>query len=162
MRAGIIEEETGGSARRFLHLGGLALLVAGGLWVAWKGREKIAAKPHPLHWVVEPLMHEVSYREQAMFGCRGCYVHSKLVVVLAARTQPAWQGVLFPTERAHQASLLEEFPALQVHPVIGKWLYAPEAMEEFEEVTAAVVARIARQDARLGVVSEARRKSPSA
>jgi hypothetical protein len=133
-------------------------LAAGGLFVVWKGWKKMSPKPHPLHWVIEPLMNEVSYRERAMFGCRGCYLHDKLVVVLAARTQPAWQGVLFPTERAHQAALLEEFPALKVHPVIGKWLYAPEEMEEFEEVVAALIAQIGQEDARLGVAPEPRRK----
>ena len=156
MRTGHIEEEQESRSQWPLYLGGVALLTAG-LIAAWKGWKKVNQKAHPLHWVVEPLMHEASYRERAMFGCRGCYLHGKLVAVLAARSQPAWQGVLVPTEREHQASLLRDFPALEVHPVIGKWLYAAEEKEEFEAVVAALVAQIAREDWRLGVVPEPRR-----
>ncbi len=31
-------------------------------------------KPHPLAWVVEPLINDPSYLEKSMFGCRGCYL----------------------------------------------------------------------------------------
>ena len=57
-----------------------------------------AQRSHPFQWVVEPLAEEPSYIEKAMFGCRGCYLYGRLVLVLAAREEP-WNGLLVPTEK---------------------------------------------------------------
>lgn len=109
-------------------------------------------KPHPLHWVVEPLMIEPSYIEKSMFGCRGCYLHGRLILVLTSRDREPWKGLLIPTEKECHESLMNEFPALMVHPVLRKWLYLPEDIEEFEEFGAKLVDLIARDDPRLGVI----------
>lgn len=62
-------------------------------------------RDHPLQWVVEPLAEEPSFIEKAMFGCKGCYLHGRLVLVLAARGKEPWNGLLVPTERRHHPSL---------------------------------------------------------
>jgi hypothetical protein len=105
---------------------------------------------HPLQWVVEPLMDEPSYLQRAMFGCLGCYLHGRLMVVLAARREP-WQGLLVPTAREHHAALLREEVALCVHPVLSKWLYLAEASDAFEKAAQRLVAWILADDPRIGV-----------
>jgi hypothetical protein len=115
---------------------------------------------HPLQWVVEPLKEQTSYLQRAMFGCLGCYLHGRLMLVLAARREP-WQGLLVPTAHEHHASLLGEEGALTVHPVLAKWLYLPESSDTFEEVAQRIVARVLADDPRLGVepTSNSRRTS---
>jgi hypothetical protein len=115
-------------------------------------------KQHPLHWVVESLWDEVSYLEKSMFGCRGCYLHGRLVLVLAYRDEEPWRGLLVPTEKAFHKSLLQGFPGLVVHPVLGKWLYLQEASEEFEETAQRLVDGISRDDPRIGVVPKPRKR----
>jgi len=91
-----------------------------------------------------------------MFGCVGCYWMGRLVLVLADRGEP-WQGLLVPTERPFQSSLRKDFPALRVHPVLGKWLYLSESRARFVASAGALVERIAAADARLGVEPSIRR-----
>ena len=113
-------------------------------------------KPHPLRWVVEPLEDEPSYLEKAMFGARGCYLHGRLVLVLAARKEP-WKGLLVPTEKRHHKSLEDELPDLEVHTILGKWLYLPEEAEGFEETASRLVDLITEQDPRIGVLPKPRK-----
>jgi hypothetical protein len=117
-----------------------------------------AFKPHPLHWVVEPLMDEPSYLEKSMFGCRACYLHGRLILVLASRDKEPWEGLLIPTEKEFHESLMNEFPGLMAHPVLGKWLYIPEDTEEFEEFASKLVDLIARDDPRIGVIPKPRKR----
>ena len=115
-------------------------------------------KPHPLRWIVEPLEEEPSYLEKAMFGARGCYLHGRLVLVLAAREEP-WKGLLVPTEKKHHPSLQEELPGLRVHEILGKWLYLPEEAEDFEEIATRLVDLITEEDPRVGVLPKPRKKA---
>jgi hypothetical protein len=91
-----------------------------------------------------------------MFGCLGCYVHGRLVLVLAAGERP-WDGVLVPTGREQHAALRTTLPALRAHPVLGKWLYLAASTESFETDagTLAVLARA--NDDRIGVEPMPRR-----
>ena len=115
--------------------------------------------PHPLRWVVEPLMGEESYRERPMFGARGCYLDDRLVLVLCSRGQEPWEGLLVPTERHFHGSLLEDLPELHVHPVLGKWLYLCEAQPEAFEATALQLVDLIKEgDTRIGVKSTSRRQ----
>ncbi|MEK7229633.1 MAG: hypothetical protein AAB154_06295, partial [Candidatus Binatota bacterium] len=59
---------------------------------------------------------EPSYIEKAMFGCRGCYLYGRLVLVLAARGKDPWHGLLVPTEREHQPKLRRDYKNLIIHP----------------------------------------------
>jgi hypothetical protein len=115
-------------------------------------------KPHPLRWIVEPLEEEPSYLEKAMFGARGCYLHGRLVLVLAAREEP-WKGLLVPTEKKYHSSLQEEIPGLRVHTILGKWLYISEEAEDFEDVAKGLIELITAEDPRVGVLPKPRQKA---
>ena len=118
-----------------------------------------AFKPHPLRYLVEPLMEEASYLERSMFGCRACYLFGRIVLVLAFPGEDPWNGILIPTEREHHASLCSEFPSLSSHPVLGKWLYLPEDHDDFERLARSVIARILQGDPRFGVISMPKKKT---
>lgn len=93
---------------------------------------------------------EPSYIEKAMFGCRGCYLYGRLVLVLAAREEP-WNGLLVPTEKKHHKSLSRDHKGLVTHPILKKWLYLPESNEDFEESARNLVESILADDPRIGV-----------
>ena len=122
-------------------------------------RRKVQSYPdHPQRWVVEPLMNEPSYAEKAMFGARACYLYERLMLLLCSRGEEPWEGLLVPTEKEHQPSLLAELPPLIVHPVIGKWLYLREELDEFEDGALKLVDLIFRADPRMGVVPSSKKK----
>jgi hypothetical protein len=85
-----------------------------------------------------------------MFGCVACYLSGRLVLVLADRGEP-WQGLLIPSERSDHPSMLVDYPALRVHPVLGKWLYLADHTRRFAAAAAAIVDRIEARDERFGV-----------
>jgi hypothetical protein len=101
--------------------------------------------------VIEPLLEEPSYIEKAMFGCTGCYLHGRLVLVLAARGREPWNGLLVPTEKRHHTSLRRDHKSLVIHPILKKWLYLLESNDEFEESARALVESILANDPRIGV-----------
>lgn len=105
--------------------------------------------------LVERLRSEASFLVKPMFGCLACYVHGRLMLVLADR-RPPWRGVLVPTAREHQAALRAEVRSLTVHPVLGKWLCLSEAAADFEDAAERLVALAAAADPRLGVEPTAR------
>ena len=117
-------------------------------------------QPHPLLWIAEPLQDDPSYLDKAMFGGRAVHFGGRFVLFLSWGEEP-WRGVLIPTEREHQPSLIAEFPSLAPHPVLGKWLYLPEASPDFESDTKRLVALIRRLDPRLGVIPGTKAKKPA-
>ncbi len=112
---------------------------------------------HPLAWVVEPLESEPTLLVRPMFGGKAVYVRGRFVLFLVSKEEP-WRGVLVPTEREHQPSLIQDFPALSPHEVLPKWLYLPEAAASFERDTAELVRRIRSADPRIGIEPGVRRK----
>lgn len=85
-----------------------------------------------------------------MFRSVRCYLEGRLVLVLADRREP-WRGLLVPTSREMHAGLLAELPELRQHPVLGKWLYLPEASGRFAETAREIVQRILALDHRIGI-----------
>ncbi len=117
--------------------------------------------PNPLLWLAEPLSDNPSYLDKPMFGGRAVHFGGRFVLFLVWKAEP-WRGVLVPTEREHQPSLIAEFPALSPHSVLPKWLYLPETTPTFEADTARLVALIRRLDPRIGVLPGAKAtKKPS-
>ncbi len=114
------------------------------------------ARAHLFHWVVEPLAEEASYLEKAMFGCEGCYLYGRLMLVLAARGRDPWNGLLVPTEKKFHISLRQDHKNLVTHPILRKWLYLPESKEEFEEAARALADSILANDPRIGVEPKAK------
>lgn len=115
-----------------------------------KSGKKKPRKPHQLEWVIEPLTDEPGYFEKPMFGALACYLHGRLMLVLASRGEP-WRGLLLPTEKDMHPSLMQEFSPLNPHPVLGKWLYLPMSDEDFETVAVEIVELILSNDPRIGV-----------
>jgi hypothetical protein len=100
--------------------------------------------------LVEDLAGVDGFATRVMFGCVGCYLRGRLVLVLADGARP-WDGVLVPTAREHHASLRASVPALLVHPVLGKWLYLPASGDAFEVDARTLVALACAGDSRIGV-----------
>jgi hypothetical protein len=125
--------------------------------------EKKKPKIHPLLWVVESLMEEPSYLQKPMFGCLAIYLHGRLMLVLASGQEP-WNGLLIPTEHHFHDAIVKEFQDVVQHPVLKKWLYLPEATEDFETVASDIVEAVRMNDQRFGVepkekVSKRKRKA---
>jgi hypothetical protein len=114
-------------------------------------------KQHPLSWVVEPLIEEPSYLEKPMFGCQAHYLHGRLALVLASKEEP-WNGLLIPTEHQFHNSIKKDFNGVVQHPVLEKWLYLPEATEDFETVASNIVDAVRMSDQRFGVEPHSKRK----
>lgn len=112
---------------------------------------------HPYAWLWEPLENDPTFILKSMFGAKAAYLDGKLHLCFMAKKEP-WRGVLVCTEREHQASLIEEFPSLFPHPVLPKWLYLPEAADDFESVAARLVTLVQRRDERIGVEGSSKKR----
>ena len=67
-----------------------------------------------------------------MFGGQAVYLFGRLVLVLASNEEP-WNGLLVCTSREFHSTLTEDYPTLQPHPVLGKWLYLSQVHDDFVE-----------------------------
>ena len=116
------------------------------------------ARPSHRHaWLWEPLEPDATFELRAMFGAKAVYLGGRMQLCFFAKEEP-WRGVLVCTERAFHESLRAEFPVLSPHPVLPKWLYLPEASDEFERVGQRLVALARRRDPRMGVEGSTREK----
>lgn len=120
-------------------------------------KKKKTKKQQPLHWVFEPLMDEPSYIEKPMFGCLACYLHGRLMLVLCSGEEP-WNGMLIPTDHQFHDSICHDFNSVVQHTVLKKWLYLPEASEDFESSAFDIVETVRMNDIRFGV--EPKEKKP--
>jgi hypothetical protein len=111
---------------------------------------------NPLLWVVESIMEEPSYIDKAMFGCRGIYLHGRLMLVLCSGEEP-WNGLLIATDHEFHDSIRNDFDYVVQHPVLKKWLYLAEASEDFESVSRDIVEAIRIGDQRFGVEPKERK-----
>ena len=107
-------------------------------------------KEQPLRWVIESLEDERSYLEKSMFGCLAVYIHGRLSLLLASGEEP-WNGLLIPTDHQFHDSIRQEYQNVIQHPVLKKWLYLPEASEDFESDAQEIVEAIRMNDPRFGV-----------
>jgi hypothetical protein len=85
-----------------------------------------------------------------MFGCQAVYLHGRLVLALNSGEEP-WNGLLIPTEKQFHDSIIKDFKDVVQHSVLKKWLYLPEASEDFETVAQEIVEAIRINDPRFGV-----------
>jgi hypothetical protein len=93
----------------------------------------------------------------AMFGVKVVYLDGRLVLGFAAKDEP-WRGILVATEKAHHPALVAEFRSLAPHPVLPKWLYLPEAADDFEAAAGRLVTLSLRRDPRIGIVPKPKRR----
>ena len=124
-------------------------------------RPRAVKAEHPLQWLADPLLDEPSFVLKAWFGGRTLMLHGRHHLFLTCQGEP-WQGVLVCTFHEHHASLLVDFPALVQHPVLKKWLYLPEAHEQFEREARRLVQRVKAGDPRLGILPSPRKKKAAA
>jgi hypothetical protein len=112
-------------------------------------------KEQPLRWVIESLEDERSYLEKSMFGCLAVYLHGRLSLLLSSGEDP-WNGLLIPTDHQFHDSIRQEYQNVIQHPVLKKWLYLPEATEDFESDAQEIVEVIRMNDPRFGVEPKGR------
>ena len=90
-----------------------------------------------------------------MFGCLAVYLHGRLSLLLSSGEEP-WNGLLIPTDHQFHDSICQEFQNVIQHPVLKKWLYLPEASEDFESDAQEIVEVIRMNDPRFGVEPKGR------
>jgi hypothetical protein len=112
---------------------------------------------HPYAWLWEPLEADASFVLGAMFGTKVVYLDGKLALCFSAKAEP-WCGVLVCTDRKEHVSLIAQFPQLSPHPILGKWLYLPEASDQFERVAEHLVVLVKERDPRIGVAPQPKRR----
>ena len=119
------------------------------------------ARPvHPHRWLWEPLEGEPTFVLRAMFGAKALYLDGKLMLCFCAREEP-WRGVLVGTDRVHHAALRADFPEFAPHPILAKWLYLPEAADNFESAAMRLIRLVRQRDPRIGVIPKPRKsRSP--
>jgi len=100
--------------------------------------------------VVESLQDEPSYLDRARFGCTAVYLHGRMVLVLCSGEE-AWNGLLIPTDHQFHDGIMKHYRGVVQHPVLKKWLYLPEASEDFESMAMEIVEAIRMNDQRFGV-----------
>lgn len=100
--------------------------------------------------MLESIEEEPSYIERPMFGCLAAYLHGRLVLVLCSGKEP-WNGLLIPTDHQFHDNIRKDFEGVVRHPVLKKWLYLPEAYDDFETAASNVVGAIRSNDLRFGV-----------
>jgi hypothetical protein len=62
------------------------------------------------------------------------------------------------TSQERHAALIEAMPALQPHPVLGKWLYVAQESPDFEAVAEQLTALVLARDPRVGVEPKPRKR----
>ena len=112
---------------------------------------------HPLQWIFEPLETEPSFFQKHMFGCQAAYLFGKLMLLLAAGDEP-WNGLLVCTFREFHSGLVRDFPSLQPHPVLPKWLYVSQTSDGFEETAQGVAHQARKNDPRIGVEPKSKKR----
>lgn len=106
-------------------------------------------------WIFEAFVEQPSFFTRRMFGGLAAYLFERLMLLLVEPTKSGrwtWHGVLICTDYASHASIQAEFPALEPHAVLRKWLFIDSTHEDFESTMSAVAKCMARDDPRFGVL----------
>jgi hypothetical protein len=111
-----------------------------------------------LAWIFESFERDSTYLRKRMFGSDAAYMDGLMCLVAADRGEP-WNGLLVCTSLDRHAALIDEMPALQPHPVLGKWLYISQDDPAFEDIVKRMTALVLARDERIGVEPRPRRRS---
>lgn len=117
-----------------------------------------SAVHNSLAWIFEAFERDPTYIAKRMFGSDAAYIDGLLCLVAADRGDP-WNGLLICTSQDRHAALIDEMPALQPHPVLGKWLYISQDDPAFEDIVKRITERVLARDDRVGVEPKPRRRS---
>ncbi|MGH8780110.1 hypothetical protein [Paraburkholderia sp.] len=110
-----------------------------------------------LLWIFDAFERDPTYICKRMFGCDAAYIDGRLCLVAADRAAP-FNGLLVCTSQERQASLIDEMPALQPHPMLRKWLYVAEGDPAFEDIAETTTALVLARDPRVGVEPKPRKR----
>ncbi|MGF6574781.1 hypothetical protein SAMN05443245_6548 [Paraburkholderia fungorum] len=110
-----------------------------------------------LVWIFDAFERDPTYISKRMFGCDAAYIDGLLCLVAADRGEP-WNGLLICTSQDRHAALIAGMPALQPHPVLGKWLYVSQENPAFETVAEQITALVLARDPRIGVEPKPRKR----
>jgi len=111
-----------------------------------------------LVWIFDAFERDSTYIHRRMFGADAAYLDGLLCLVASDRDEP-WNGLLVCTSVERHAALMDEMPALQPHPVLGKWLYVSQEDPSFETVAGQLTALALARDGRLGVEPKPRKRA---
>jgi hypothetical protein len=117
-----------------------------------------ATKVHRHAWVWESLETDPGFVLGSMFGIKVAYLDGRLMLCFAEKSEP-WRGVLVCTDRDRQGALIAQFPSLEPHPVLPKWLYLPESSDTFERDALKLAALAKARDPRIGVLGGTRARA---
>lgn len=128
---------------------------------------KKSPKEFTYTWAFEPFDRDPSFYQKKMFGGLAAYLDGRMVMVLVedpgersyrekSWDYDIWNGIMLPTEKAYQRSLMEEFKGLKPHPVLGKWLYLRGDDDDFETKARSLAECIAARDERIGIEPKVR------
>ena len=112
-------------------------------------------------WIFEPFERHATFFTKRMFGGLAAYLFDRQMLVLAEPTKTGrwtWHGVLVCTDFAHHPSLRADFPALEPHAVLKKWLWLDSTHDDFEQTMAGIARQMARNDLRFGIVPRAAKR----
>jgi hypothetical protein len=119
------------------------------------------ARVHPHAWLWQPLEADPTFVLRSMFGAKAAYLGGRLMLCFCSREEP-WRGVLVCTDRSHHVKLREALPALVPHPVLPKWLYLSEGVEQFEPAAIRLVEMAQKRDPRLGILPRVKKAKAAA
>jgi hypothetical protein len=105
-------------------------------------------------WIFEAFAEHPTFFTKSMFGGLAAYLFERQMLLLVEPTKSGrwnWHGVCVLTDFKHHASIQAEFPALQPHEFLRKWLFIDSTHENFESTMEAVAKRIANNDHRFGI-----------
>lgn len=114
-----------------------------------------------LAWILDAFERDPTYVRKRMFSSDAAYIDGRLCVTVGDRNEP-WNGMLVCTSQDRHASLIDEIPALQPHPVLGKWLYVSQNDPAFESVIERIVSLVLARDPRVGVEPKPNRSRKAA
>jgi hypothetical protein len=110
-------------------------------------------------WIFQRLEDHPSYISKRMFGGLAAWLFGRLMLILVEPTRTGrwkWHGALICTSREHHAAIVDEFPCLEPHAFLRKWLYIDSHHDDFESTMERIADLIAQNDRRFGVRPEQR------
>ena len=124
-------------------------------------RRTPARRQNSLIWIFDRFERDPGYLRSRMFGCDTAYMDGMLCLGVIDRGDEPWNGLLVCTSHERQPSLIQDMPALQSHPVLGKWLYVSQHDPAFEDTAAQLADLVLARDTRIGVEPKPGRRSRS-
>ena len=120
---------------------------------------KKKSKNFELIWLFEDLENELSFYTRPMFGCLAAYYNGKIIAVIAEKSDYEWNGLLIPTERENHNKIINQFPTLEVHKILPKWLYLSRNSLNFEDDSLQVMKQIRLGNPLFGVLPKVKKRS---